>query len=170
MQTVRILLTKYPDIFSQILHWLTRSEYTHASISVGRREDGFFSFNTKKGFAVEKPWLSSRPEKKYAPCALYEIEVSDDVYADIRRKLERFAERRDEYKYSTWGLILCLLHISHRVKKGYFCSQFVAELLQASGAAKLRRKPSLYLPKDFPKEPQLRLHYKGNLSGMIASA
>jgi inositol transport system substrate-binding protein len=43
-------------------------------------------------------------------------------------------------------LVLCLLHIPFKFQDKYFCSQFVAEILEQSGAVRLKKKNTLYLP------------------------
>lgn len=48
--------------------------------------------------------------------------------------------------YSLFGTLLCFLHIPHKFHDKYFCSQFVAELLEKAGAVELRKEVSLYLP------------------------
>jgi hypothetical protein len=40
----------------------------------------------------------------------------------------------------------CLMHIPFKFKNRYFCSQFVAEILEHAGAVRLKKKNTLYLP------------------------
>ena len=69
-----------------------------------------------------------------------------------RDYLAQQAARRGDYHYNYVGVALCLLHLPFRWRNRYFCSQFVAELLSASGAVSMRKAPSLYLPNHFPAE------------------
>ena len=46
---------------------------------------------------------------------------------------------------NSFGVFLCLFHISHHFENSYFCSRFVAESLQEMGFD-LKKDPSLYLP------------------------
>ena len=64
----------------------------------------------------------------------------------IEEEISQFLARKEQYIYSRWGVILCLLHIPHKFKDRYFCSQFVAEVLLRAGAVELKKKESLYLP------------------------
>lgn len=52
--------------------------------------------------------------------------------------------------YTHASLALCLLHIPSKVKNGYFCSQFVLEMLELSGSVSLKKEASLYLPNQLP--------------------
>ena len=45
-----------------------------------------------------------------------------------------------------------------------FCSQFVADLLQRSGALEFSKAASLVQPGDFLYLPQLQLRYQGQLN------
>ena len=161
-KTISILLTKQFDIFSRISQFLIGSEYTHASIGLSDDKNTFFSFNTKRGFCIEKPIKKKRKN----PCILYQIQVPAQSYDEIVTRIGDFKNNANQYKYSFIGAILCVLHIPFKCENKYFCSQFVSELLTLSGAAKLRTKPTLYLPKYFSKEPQFTLSYKGMLCGL----
>ena len=129
MKYLSVLLTKYPDRFARLLARLSGRGYTHASI--GLEDEGrFYSFSFR-GFTEETPDGANR------------------LVAD---RLAAMAARRTDYRYSYLGVALCLLHLPFRQRNRYFCSQFVAELLSASGAVPLRKRPSLYLPNHFPAE------------------
>lgn len=73
MKTITILLTGYSDWFGRFIRVISRSGYSHASLSIDGTEEVFYSFNGK-GVAVEEPKkrrsrrmnrpLSSRQVKK----------------------------------------------------------------------------------------------------------
>ena len=136
MKYLRVLLTKSPGRFSRLLALLSGRGFTHASI--GLEGDGrFYSFSFR-GFTEETPDKLRRRGVTAGRC--YRIPVTDGAY------------RRADYRYSYIGVALCLLRLPFHWKNRYFCSQFVAELLSASGAVPLRKAPSLYLPNHFPAE------------------
>ena len=139
MKYLRVLLTKYPGRFSRLLALLSGRGFTHASI--GLEGDGrFYSFSFR-GFTEETPDKLRRRGVTAGRC--YRIPVTDGAY--------RLAEARLR-AMSYIGVALCLLRLPFHWKNRYFCSQFVAELLSASGAVPLRKAPSLYLPNHFPAE------------------
>lgn len=147
---VTILLSRYRDPFSKIIALNSCGIFTHCSISVDPEENHFYSFN-KKGF-VEEFWKNKKsrylmPEKHYL-----HLYVEEPVFEKIKAEIERFKEKRQEMTYSVFGTFLCMMHIPHHFKRRYFCSRFVAEVLQNSGAVKLKKKCSLYLPMHFLKE------------------
>ena len=90
--------------------------------------------------------------RRAVPCCLYELRVSQDTYIALRRQLQAMYAQREEYHYSVLGAFACYFNLSLQRRHHFFCSQFVAELLSASGAVPLRKAPSLYLPNHFPAE------------------
>ena len=165
-KTVSVLLTKQPGLFAKMSRFFVGGKYSHASIGLSDDKNTFFSFNTKRGFCVEKPIKKRRKN----PCALYQVQVPLESYEDIVARIEDFQNHAHQYSYSFMGVIFCLLHIPVRRKNRYFCSQFVSELLVLSGAVKLRKRPSLYRPKHFSKEPEFTLRYQGSLCGLCEAA
>jgi inositol transport system substrate-binding protein len=165
-KTVSILLTVYSDPVSRIIQRITASQYSHAAI--GMENNRFFTFGFKKGtkigFRTEKPWLFAKIKQKTEACVLYKLEVTEETYGKIEKRLQDFNTNRGEYTYSFLGALLCFLKIPHNFKKQYFCSRFVAELLSESGALELKKSPSLYQPADFTKESQLALWFQGELA------
>jgi hypothetical protein len=66
------------------------------------------------------------------------------------------------------GVLLGLLHIAHRGRAGrFFCSQFVAAVLQKSEAATLKKDSSIYLPKDLKDLPGMREVFCGNARDLL---
>ena len=147
---ITILLTQYGDPFSKFIKLMSRCEYTHASICVDEDEETFYSFNLK-GF-VEEHW-KTRKSKYLLPKRLYiRFYVSDEVHERLRADIERFKAKKEELSYSAFSTVLCLFRVTTYFRKRYFCSHFIAEILNSSGAYKLKRKASLYLPIHFMKE------------------
>ena len=73
---------------------------------------------------------------------LYELQVDEETYFQVKREVQRIMENSEEYHYNIFGLLLCQFNIPYHRKRHYFCSQFVSEVLDKSGALKL--------PKDAP--------------------
>lgn len=163
---VSILLTELNDGFSIVFKTLCNNIYTHSSIGIDDYPGQFFSFNMKRGFCIE----TLAKKKKDAACMLYRIEVSEESYQYVKAYIETLIVDSSMYKYSYVGILLCLLHIPHHIQNQYFCSQFVAELLRDSGAMVPRKKPSVYLPKHFAKEPLLSLQYTGTIKELATMA
>ena len=161
-----ILLTRFPGKTAIAIHALTRCYYTHSSIGLEEDLNTFYSI-VGKGFIVEKITRYVRPDREPFPCQLYELEVSEKVYASVKQLLEESVENKSLYQYSKLGVVLCLLRIPFRRKYHYFCSQYVAETLMIAQAARLKKDSTLYYPGDFQRMPGMRLHFQGDLKSFL---
>mgnify|MGYP002923021316 FL=1 len=153
--SIYILLTRSGTWFSRLIHLVTSDCYTHASIGLDGPSGPFYSFARRyEHFALPAGLVEERPgvRNRQIPCCLYELKVSDPVYRRLRRQLSGMYRQRERYHYNLLGALSCYFNHPLRRKNHYFCSQFVAELLSASGAVPLRKAPSLYLPNHFPAE------------------
>ena len=61
---------------------------------------------------------------------------------------------------------MCGLHIRWQRHHHYFCSQFVSEVLEQSGALALPKDSTLMHPNDYALLPQLKCLYKGRLADL----
>lgn len=163
---VFVLLTRFPDLGSKIIHLITRCHYTHASIGLEEDMNTFYSF-VRKGFIVEKLTRYLKPDREPFPCLLYEIEVSDEVYGRIQSILSDFVRREQALRYTKLGVMLGLSHVSFKRRDRYFCSQFVAEVLKYGRAVYLQKDSSLYFPGDFGKLQGIKEDFRGDLQGMV---
>lgn len=147
MKQVSVLLTRYNDRMSQFVYWISGRNYTHSSIALEDDPDNFYSFNYR-GFTMETVEKHRRRGVKYSCC--YQLQVPDEVYEYIRQRIDLFQNHREEYQYNRIGVFLCIIRMPLlKREKHYFCSEFVAELLEESGAVTLKKKPSLYFPNHF---------------------
>jgi hypothetical protein len=78
---------------------------------------------------VEKP-NKKTPKKRKPENVIIRMQVPDEVYRMIKEEIDSFLENRANYGYSRLGVVLCFLHIPYKFKNRYFCSQFVAEILE----------------------------------------
>ena len=149
MNKVTILLSKYNDPFSKLIA-LSSGEYTHISISLDPEEKEFYSFNLK-GF-IKENWENKKSKYLLPNRLRFYIYPDDEAFEKLRGEIELFEKRKGEIKYSVFGTLLGMARIPHSFKKEYFCSRFVAEVLTKSGAVKLKKKSSQYLPMHIIKE------------------
>lgn len=163
MKCISVLLTTYPDRFAKLIARLSGRGYTHASIGL-EDPDKFYSFNVR-GFAVETPQKFRRQGVTESRC--YRLLISDAAYRRIEGRIQTLEAHQTQYRYSCLGVWFCLLGLPFRQKHRYFCSQFVAELLARSGAVPLQKRPSLYLPNQFPRELEGRPEMVGVLPNPI---
>lgn len=143
MKKITVLLTKYSDWVSSFLYHAVGHSYTHASLGLEEEPGVYYSFNYK-GFCVET--LEKHRRRGVEKSILCEVEISDEAYWRMKKQLLQFKEHRMELRYTRVGVAFCLLHLPFRWKGHYFCSQFVVEMLQNSGAVPMKKPAVLYLP------------------------
>lgn len=172
-RTVYILLTRSGTWFSRLIHLATQDSYTHASIGLDGPTGPFYSFARKyEHFALPAGLVEEQvtAHRRMVPCCLYELKVSEDTYFRLRRRLRTMYARREEYGYNLLGTLTCYFNLSLRRRHHYFCSQFVADLLEESGALDLPKPPTLLRPADFCQVKGLRAVHQGFLEGILAQS
>ena len=173
MKTLYIFLTRSGTLVSNLVYALTGAEYTHISIAFDENLNTLYSSTRKNGYTM----FPAGPSREYLnkgvfrlreniPCALYALEVSDEAYARAKRRAEHMMTHGELYRFNSLGLLLCAFHIRWNRRRHYFCSQFVSEVLEQSGALALPKDSTLMHPNDYALLPQLKCLYKGRLADL----
>ena len=163
-----IMLTAFRDFGARIIRLMTRCRYTHASIALGEDPGTFYSFSLK-GFRIEHPKGLLRKRKEPFPCRVYSIDVPEGIYLMAKHLIGKYATAKEKYRYSVIGVILAMLHIPLAIGKHFFCSHFVAYILERSGAMHLGKKSCLYMPGDLERLNGLSLSYTGTIQDYALS-
>lgn len=156
-----ILLTRYPSALSRFLCRCCRCDYLHASVGFEEDLDTFYSFGFS-GYRVERITHYLKSECGPLPCALYELNVPEHVYENVKRVLCEFEQHKNALYYTKLGAALALLRLGCRWENHYFCSQFVAEVLRRSNAVSLPKDSSLYLAPELARLDGVREAYQGD--------
>ena len=147
MKKITLSLIKYSDFLGRFVTTISHGGYNHISISLDEDEKIFYSFNYK-GFAIEDTNYKNQKTKVYENMRI-QIYVPNEIFDILKKDIYRFINNKEQFSYTKVGLILCFLHITHKFKNKYFCSQFVMELISNAGIVSLKRKESCYLPNHF---------------------
>lgn len=173
MKTLYIFLTRSGTLVSNLVYALTGAEYTHISLAFDENLNTLYSSTRKNGYTM----FPAGPSREYLnkgvfrlreniPCALYALEVSDEAYARAKRRAEHMMTHGELYRFNSLGLLLCAFHIRWNRRRHYFCSQFVSEVLEKSGAMELPKHSTLMHPNDYTTLQDLHCVYEGWLSGL----
>jgi len=175
---VYILLIRSNTLFSRFAYVMTGDPYTHASIgfAVGEDEWEWYSFARKHeriplpaGFVKENLKVGVMKKNQEAPCALYRIQVESKVRRKLQKRLRRMYKQKDRYRYNCLGTFFCYFEKRYHRENYYFCSQFIAEILETHQIVQLSKEPSVFKPDDFRWIPDLNLCYEGHLGGLAGS-
>lgn len=174
MKTIYILLTRSQTSISKLIYLVTGgAPFTHVSLAFDDELSTLYSSARKNGYTI----LPSGPCQEHLnkgifkiqkgiPCALYALEVPDEAYERAKRRTAHMVAHQDFYRYNTLGAILCAMNISWDRRRHFFCSQFVGEILQKSGAVDLPKTASLMTPCDYRELPGMRCLYQGHLEDL----
>ncbi len=170
MRYVYILLTRTNTVLSRTIGKSTGDAFTHASLALDAELARLYSFGRRfehnpffAGFVRESLTSGVFSWDGGIPCAVYELAVDDRVYAAIEQRLRRMYELRRRYRYNTLGLVYNYFGRAHSRAYRYFCSEFVADTLQRTGALRFDCSPARMRPSDFARLPGLRLVYQGGI-------
>ncbi len=174
MKKIYLVLTRTGTRFSSMIQKATGYEYTHASIALDKELSQLYSFGRKSmilpfiaGFVRED--VNGGVFKKYSgtKCIIYELDVSDKIYNNIRSLINKFESNKDDYRYNFLGLPFIFFNIPYKRDKHFLCSQFVAYILQESGAVRLHKEFTIMKPKDLLNVPKSPPIYNGILNEYV---
>ncbi|MHA6531737.1 hypothetical protein [Paenibacillus sp. BAC0078] len=172
--SVFILLTNTGTLFTKLIQGYTKAPYNHASISFDRALSELYSFGRKHpnnplngGFVREDLQTGTFSKYPNTTCVIYELTVSERETQKMRRVLHIFIRSRQKYLYNLLGIIGVALKEPVEFSNSYFCSQFVAEILDRSGIKLWNKLPALVTPDDFRQSDRLQLIYQGKLSEYV---
>lgn len=153
--TLSVLFVNYEDFWSKVVYYVLGRGYGHASIGVDQNgvdqnDEVYWSFNFK-GFRREKP---KKNEAIVSKSVCYKLSVTKEEYDKVVEMIEEFQSRRFEWKYNLAGLLLSRINIKRQKKNHYFCSEFVAEMLQRANIVEFNKNVAHYLPNRLEKEMQ----------------
>lgn len=160
-----ILLTHYPTKGFELLCRLRGCYYLHASLGFADEPDVFYSFGFK-GFRKENVTHCLRPGREPYACALYVLLVPEHTYQNVKAIISHYEQSKARLRYTRLGAALALLSLGCRWENHYFCSQFVANVLEKASAVKLEKDSSLYLAEDLARLAGVREAYRGNMLGL----
>ncbi|MED3647070.1 hypothetical protein P4475_09655 [Halalkalibacterium halodurans] len=137
---VYILLTDTGTLFTRMIN--------HASIAFDRELSELYSFGRKR---PHNPFLGGFVrENVHAPlfyrasCAVYRCEVSLADYKAMKQKVAMIEKQQDDYRYNLLGLIGLMCKWDIQRERAFFCSQFVATILNG-GSTKLVSTPPQFV-------------------------
>lgn len=173
-RNVYILLTDTGSNLTKIIKFFTKKPLNHASIAVDSKLLKVYSFGRKKpvnpfigGFVKEN--IRSGLFKE-ASSAIFCCSITEKQYQQMLIKIKTIEDNKQEYKYNFLGLFAVLFNKKLERKNAYFCSHFVATILNESGIQINMNKPlSLVTPHDLNGLPSFQLVYEGKLSTYLTS-
>ncbi len=167
-----ILLSDTGSFISKGIKLYTKEPYSHVSLALDIDLNEIYSFGRLK---MHNPLIGGfvREDKDYGTYSifpnttieLYSIKVNETQFLQIKNEIERFSNSERKYSYNFLGVAGVLVNRPINREYSYFCSQFVAEVLQNSDINIIDKDAGLTLPNDFRNNKNLNLIYSGHLKG-----
>jgi hypothetical protein len=164
---VYLLLTDTGTLFTRMIKLYTKKPYNHSSIGFDHQLLEVYSFGRKRpknpfigGFIKENTQTGLF---KQAKCAIYSCTITEDQFQKMNDFIREIEEQNHNYRYNLLGLFAIALNKNIQRKRAFFCSQFVATVLQKSEIIDFRKPISLVTPNDLHESPLFQLVYQGNL-------
>ena len=154
---VYIVLSYTGTKVSKLIRRIASMKYAHVSISLNDNLDEMYSFARKgvynlfnAGFIKENIRTGMFKRMCETELAVFELPVSAEQYHEIVMLLEEFWQKRDTLSYNFVGLpLMAFGGIKTKLSKRFFCSQFIAHILERCGVRLFEKDSSIVSPQDF---------------------
>lgn len=154
---VYVILYGGSTLLSATIKKLTRSRFSHASISFDLSMQYIFSFGdhdceinkNKRGLKIERFDNSDPTITDLTEYRVYVTFVTEDEYNKMKNTLNSFVEKQSIMKFNLFGLARQIFNIEHEDSTKMFCSQFVATILKSGNEDIISSRTSLTKPSDF---------------------
>jgi len=170
-RTVYIVLTLTQTYPARVIHLYTSEPYAHASIAFDEDLEEMYSFARRgiwnpfnAGFVEED--INNGIFGKYTSttCSIYQLKITENQYIRLREEIEVFKCNKSDYSYNYLGLLGAAVNVPIQARQRYFCSQFVAYILERSDIHIFNKDCALVKPSDIRLNPRLKSIYRGRLA------
>lgn len=165
---VYIVLTDTGSVLTKAIKFFTKAPYNHVSISLDPTFKTLYSFGRKRprnpftgGFVEESFYEGTFKRFDKTSCLVLEMEIDDDIYDRLINNLEIFKSQSDIYHYNFIGLIGAAIGKQVSRRNGYYCSHFVAKVMEDSDLKFWDIPTYLVAPHDFANIDEFKVVYEG---------
>ena len=176
MKNIYIILSQSGTEISKMLKIITKEKYNHSSICINDKFNEFYSFGRKKlnnpligGFIIENAFKHVFGKFKTIPCMILKLEITDEQYVTLENIIKDFIKNKDNLSYAFASLAFADTKFSIVNDTKFFCSQFVAKLLNDINIA-TPKAPEHMHPMDFTLLQNAEKFYEGDLKEFCLNA
>lgn len=170
-KTIYIVLTDTGTVLSKMIGMYTGNGLNHASIAFDEGLTEMYSFGRKyqsnpfiAGFVKEN--ATSRIFQG-ANCVIYSCQVNEGEFERIRNKIRYIEKHKEQYRYNFIGLFGVAMNRGINRERAFFCSQFVATVMNEGDSPLFAVSPSLVQPRHFTEAACLQEVYEGDLQSYL---
>lgn len=157
-----VILTYTGSLMAKAIKGVTREAYSHASISFDSTMKKMYSFGQKLGGFVQESFDKGYFKEVEDRCtySIYVTFVTEKQKEAMQKFADKIASMKEDFKFNIIGLFTLIMGKESHRKNEYFCSQFVADVLD-KGTNIIKRDPSLYAPMDLIRNKNFKFVSKG---------
>ena len=170
-KTIYIALTDTGTVLSKMIGMYTRKDFNHASIAFDEQLTEVYSFGRKY---QSNPFIAGFVKENFAEgifrganCAILSCNVSEDEFDRIRHKIRQIEQNKEQYRFNFIGLFGVAVNKGIDRERAFFCSQFVATVMNEGDFPMFTVSPSLVQPHHFSKVASLQDVYEGDLQSYL---
>lgn len=166
MKKIYIVLTQSYTLLARIIKVFTKGKYSHVSISFNKECTDMYSigrkyrYNSFVGIYKRENIYEGVFKNKNSEILIYELEVEEDKYDNIRKLLEKYGKESKGYNFI--GLVLALFNKKLNRRK-YYCSEFIYKVLSDDKVGLYPKTNNIVKPMDFKNIKGLRKIYCGKI-------
>lgn len=154
---VYIMLVHSGTLLANAIKVVTNSKFSHSSISFDSSMHNMYSFGRKfdtnpiVGAFKKEDIRDDFFKNRQISYALYVVPCTASEVAQMKHRLEYFVQNSTKFRYDFIGLFKNYLGIADNPEYRWFCSRFVADIINAGAPSEKPYvvEPSLMKPEDF---------------------
>lgn len=165
-----VVLSQTGTFPSNLIKLFTHGEFNHASVGLASDLKELYSFGRVRlynpfhgGLVKESPDRGTFKRFCHTKIAVVAVPVSEEEYARAAERLQSMYARRREYRYNYKGLLYAIAKKPYKRKNYFFCSEFVAYILEIAGAVEGGYSERLVTPMDLMAVPGGKVVYRGEI-------
>lgn len=167
-QKIYILLTDTGTLFTRLIKLYTKKPYNHASISIDPELKNVYSFGRK---TAKNPFIGGFVKENLrgefftdSKCTVISCSVTVAQLNKLKALINKIESEKDDYSYNLLGLFAIMFNKQLSRKNTFFCSQFVATVLQRCEIVKFNKPPSLVMPHELMEKEDFIVVFQGSLT------
>lgn len=132
MQKIYITLTHTGTLLSNAIKLYTKKDYSHVSLAFDEELEDMYSFGRLYtynafigGFIKESLTTGTYKRFKNTEASVYELEVTDRQYVEIKKFAHELYKRRKEYKFNFIGVFCVMFNKRIQREHAMYCAEFV---------------------------------------------
>jgi len=170
-KSLYIILTNTKTVMGQVIKNVIRSDFNHASLALDPSFNHVYGFgrnvdDEESGFIIEK-MDSGFYKQNDADYVQLELKVTEGEFNKVTKELKKFEKEKTKFKFSKISLILNAFNIPLNRRYEFFCSQFIAFVLNNAGLVLFDKNHGLVRPNDFLNHPDLTQISSGKVSDKV---